>query len=70
MIPKNDQGDVRGIGLLKTIHKVVSSIINMRMNDSVRFCKEVHGFRRKMFHVFRVITYIARQSEKLKKLEI
>lgn len=46
MIPKNE-GDVRGIQLLKTIHKVVSSIIKMRMNDSVHFCKEVHGFRRK-----------------------
>lgn len=47
MILKNDKGDVRGIGLLETIHKIISLLINIRMNNSIHFCKEVHGFRRK-----------------------
>ena len=47
IIPKDDKGGVRGIGLLESIHKVVSQIINIRMGDTINFCEEVHGFRRK-----------------------
>ena len=45
LIPKNDKGDVRGIGLLEVLHKLVSQVINMRMAAKVRFLEEVHGFR-------------------------
>ena len=34
LIPKNDKGDVRGIGLLESIHKIVSQIINIRMGSA------------------------------------
>ena len=47
IIPKDDYGGVRGIGLLEAIHKLVSAIINLRLTASVEFCAEVHGFRRK-----------------------
>ena len=47
IIPKDDKGGVRGIGLLETIHKLVSQIINIRMGNTIKFCEEVHGFRRK-----------------------
>ena len=46
IIPKDDKGGVRGIGLLETLHKLMSSIINMRMTKSIKFCEEIHGFRR------------------------
>ena len=29
LIPKNDKGEVRGIGLLESIHKIISQIINL-----------------------------------------
>lgn len=44
MIPKAS-GGVRGIGLLETIWKVISIIINMRITKSIRFHKSLHGFR-------------------------
>lgn len=47
IIPKDDKGGVRGIGLLETLHKLVSQIINMRLNATVKFCEAVHGFRKK-----------------------
>ena len=47
IIPKDDKGGVRGIGLLEAIHKLISTIINLRMTESVEFCPAVHGFRRK-----------------------
>ena len=46
IIPKDDKGGVRGIGLLETMHKLVSQVINMRMNSTIKFCESVHGFRR------------------------
>ena len=46
LIPKDDVGGVRGIGLLETLHKLVSSIINIRLTKSIKFCEEIHGFRR------------------------
>ena len=47
LIPKNDRGEFRGIGLLESIHKIVSQIINLRMAKSITFSEEVHGFRAK-----------------------
>ena len=47
IIPKDDKGGTRGIGLLETIHKLVSQVINLRMAKSINFCEEVHGFCRK-----------------------
>ena len=47
IIPKDDQGGVRGIGLLEVIHKLISQIINLRMMRAIDFCEEVHGFRRR-----------------------
>ena len=47
LIPKNDAGDVRGIGLLDVIHKLISTIINKRLSDAIEFCDSVHGFRKK-----------------------
>ena len=47
IIPKDDVGGVRGIGLLEVIHKVVSQIINLRMATAITFLEDVHGFRRK-----------------------
>jgi len=44
IIPKDDKGGVSGIGLLETIHKWVSQIVNIRMNFSIDFSEEVHGF--------------------------
>ena len=46
IIPKDDNGGVRGIGLLETIHKLISQIINIRISGTVDFCDSVHGFRR------------------------
>ena len=46
IIPKDDKGGVRGIGLLETIHKLILAVINLRMGNSIEFCEEVHGFRR------------------------
>ena len=39
IIPKDDKGGVRGIGLLETIHKLISQIINMRMAKAIDFFK-------------------------------
>ena len=44
IFPKDDHGGVRGIGLLESIHKIVSRIINIRMANTFNFFKEVHGF--------------------------
>ena len=47
IIPKDDKGGVRGIGLLEAIHKLISAVINLRIAEAVTFCPAVHGFRRK-----------------------
>ena len=47
LIPKNSEGEVRGIGLLDVIHKLISSIINRRLSETISFCDAVHGFRRR-----------------------
>jgi len=47
IIPKDDCGGVRGIGLLEVIHKLISKIITLRMTNAISFCEQVHGFRKK-----------------------
>ena len=47
IIPKDDKGGVRGIGLLEAIHKLISQIINLRIAAAVKFDEDVHGFRRR-----------------------
>ena len=46
IIPKDDKGGVRGIGLLEVIHKLISQIINLRLGTQIKFLPEVHGFRK------------------------
>jgi hypothetical protein len=46
IIPKDDKGGVRGIGLLESVHKLISAVINLRMNGTIQFCSAVRGFRR------------------------
>ena len=60
IIPKDDKGGVRGIGLLEAIHKLISQIINIRMASAVSFDKDVHGFRK------RRCTYTAIGERKLR----
>jgi hypothetical protein len=45
LIPKTS-GGTRGIGLLEIMWKVVSSIINKRLQTSIPFHEALHGFRR------------------------
>jgi hypothetical protein len=44
LIPKTS-GGTRGIGLLETMWKVCSSIINRCLQDSIPFHEALHGFR-------------------------
>ena len=44
LIPKNEKEEVRGVGLLESIHKIVSQIINLRIAEAVHFCEEIHEF--------------------------
>ena len=47
LIPKDNVGGVQGIGLLETVHKLASQIINLRMAEAINFHEDVHGFCRK-----------------------
>ena len=47
IIPKDDKGGVRGIGRLEVIHKLISQVINLRLNTHIKFLPEIHSFRRK-----------------------
>jgi hypothetical protein len=45
LIPKPSSTEYRGIGLLETVWKTISSIINIRIRHVVQFDEAVHGFR-------------------------
>ena len=44
IIPKDEKGGVRRIGLLENIHKLISQIINLRLGNRIQFLPKVHGF--------------------------
>jgi hypothetical protein len=44
---RKTSGGTRGIGVLETMWKVVSSIINNRLQTSILFHEALHGFRRR-----------------------
>lgn len=45
LLPKPGSGDFRGIGLLESIWKLVSSIIDSRLKGVLEFDNTIHGFR-------------------------
>jgi Reverse transcriptase (RNA-dependent DNA polymerase) len=46
LIPKGEPDQFRGIALLEVVYKLVSTIVNARLGDAIKFHKAVHGFRR------------------------
>jgi len=46
LLPKGD-GGVRGIGLIEAIWKLIASVINRRMMNSITYHDSLHGFRAK-----------------------
>ena len=46
LIPKGEPDQFRGIALLEVIYKLVSTIINTRLMDEIKFHDAVHGFCR------------------------
>jgi hypothetical protein len=46
LIPKNEKGDYRGIGLLETIWKLIASIIDRRLGSGITLHNAHHGFWR------------------------
>jgi exonuclease III len=46
LIPKGEPDQFRGIALLEVIYKLVSTIINTRLTEEIKFHDAVHGFCR------------------------
>jgi hypothetical protein len=46
LIPKNEKGDYRGIGLLETIWKLIASIIDRWLGSGITLHDAHHGFQR------------------------
>ena len=44
LIPKPEPGQVRGIGLLEPIWKLISAIVNMHLMAGITFHDDLHGF--------------------------
>ena len=45
LIPKNDKGEYRGIGLLEAMWKLTTAVANRRMSRGIRLHDAHHGFR-------------------------
>ena len=46
LVPKSKPGEYRGIALLDCLYKLVSCIVNKRLQNGITFDDGVHGFRR------------------------
>jgi hypothetical protein len=46
LIPKSVKGEYRGIALLDVVYKLVSTIINTRINNVINYHEAIHGFRK------------------------
>ncbi len=44
LIPKSEPGKVRGIGLLETIWKLITTILHTRLSNGITFHPDMHGF--------------------------
>jgi len=44
LIPKPEPGQVRGIGLLEPIWKLISAVVNRRLMTAIKFHDDLHGF--------------------------
>jgi len=44
LIPKNEPGKVRGIGLLETLWKLTTTILHIRISKGITFHPDMHGF--------------------------
>ncbi len=44
LIPKPEPGQVRGIGLLEPLWKLISAIVNIRLMAGINFHDDLHGF--------------------------
>jgi len=44
LIPKSEPGKVRGIGLLESIWKLITTIIHVRLSSAIKFHPDMHGF--------------------------
>ena len=44
LIPKNEKGDFRGIGLLESLWKLITSIVNSRLVQGIELHDAHHGF--------------------------
>ena len=47
IIPKDDKGGIRKIGLLESINKLILAVINLQITEAVTFGAAVYGFQRK-----------------------
>jgi Reverse transcriptase (RNA-dependent DNA polymerase) len=47
LIPKGTPVQYRGIALLETIYKLIASIINQRLTNSIEFYPAIHGSRKR-----------------------
>jgi exonuclease III len=47
LVPKDEAGKFRGIALLESLYKVISSIVNRRVSRAVVFHDGIHGFTKR-----------------------